>query len=330
MKALIIADNNQLKFIDKEIPTPKENEVLVKINAVALNHRDQFIREGKYPGIRHGTILGSDACGTVLETGDQVDLVWKNKEVLINPNVDWGENPKVQSPKYHIIGTPSDGVFCEYVTIDAEKIAEKPAHLSAEAGAALPLGGMTAYRALFQHGKCQNAENVLISGVGGGVAQFAFQFALAKGANVYVTSSDESKRTKSIELGAKDAFNYKEENWVKKAKEVSDGFDLVIDSAAGDGINDLIKLMKPAGRIVFYGATQGKPQNLDVHRMFWNQITLQGSTMANDDEFKAMIAYVKKNRIEPIIDSVRQFDEIVDAFDKMKDGKQFGKLVARL
>ena len=86
----------------------------------------------------------------------------------------------------------------------------------------------------------------------------------------------------------------------------------------------LIKLMKPAGRIVFfYGATQGKPQNLDVHRMFWNQITLQGSTMANDDEFKAMIAYVKKNRIEPIIDSVRPFDEIVDAFDKMKMEKQF-------
>lgn len=329
MKALIIADNNQLKFIDKEVPKPKEHEVLVKINAVALNHRDQFIREGKYPGIRHGTILGSDACGKVIEIGEHVDTAWKDKEVLINPNVNWGKNSKVQASNYHILGTPSDGLFCEYVTVDAEKISEKPAHLSSEAGAALPLGGMTAYRALFHHGNCEKDENVLISGVGGGVAQFAFQFALAKGANVYVTSSDETKRTKSVELGAKDAFNYKDADWVKKAKEVSGGFDLVIDSAAGDGMNDLIKLMKPAGRIVFYGATQGKPQDLDVHRMFWNQITLQGSTMANDDEFKAMITYVKKNRIEPIIDSVRPFEEIVDAFDKMKDGKQFGKLVAR-
>lgn len=329
MKALIIADNNQLEFIEKEIPIPKENEVLIKINAVALNHRDQFIREGKYPGINPGTILGSDACGIVLETGEQVDGVWKDKEVLINPNVDWGKNPKVQSPKYHILGTPTDGLFCEYVTINAEKIAEKPGHLSAESGAALPLGGMTAFRALFHHGKCEKDENVLISGVGGGVAQFAFQFALAKGANVYVTSSDEEKRTKSIEMGAKDAFNYKDADWEKEAKEVSGGFDLVIDSAAGDGINDLIKLMNPAGRIVFYGATQGKPKNLDVHRMFWNQITLQGSTMASDDEFKGMIAYVKKNRIEPIIDSVRPFDEIIEAFDKMKDGKQFGKLVAK-
>ncbi|WP_296622494.1 zinc-binding dehydrogenase [Marivirga sp.] len=329
MKALIIGDNNQLNFIDKEIPKPKENEVLVKITAVALNHRDQFIREGKYPGINPGTILGSDACGTVMEIGEQVDAVWKDKEVLINPNIDWGENPKVQSSQYHILGTPSDGLFCEYVTIDTKKIAEKPAHLSAEGGAALPLGGMTAFRALFHHGNCKKNENVLISGVGGGVAQFAFQFALAKGANVYVTSSDETKRTKSIELGAKEAFNYKDEDWVKKAKQASGGFNLVIDSAAGDGINDLIKLMKPAGRIVFYGATQGKPQNLDVHRMFWNQITLQGSTMANDDEFKAMITYVKKNRIEPIIDSVRPFEEIVEAFDKMKEGKQFGKLVAK-
>jgi zinc-binding alcohol dehydrogenase/oxidoreductase len=329
MKALIIAENNQIEIVEKEKPQPKPNEVLIKIQAVALNHRDQFIREGKYPGIKFGTILGSDACGTVVETGAEVDPVWTQKEVLTNPNVDWGDNPKVQSTKYHILGTPSDGLFCEYVVIDANKIVEKPAHLSVEAGAALPLGGMTAFRALFHHGKCQEGENVLISGVGGGVAQFAFQFAVAKGANVYVTSSDETKRIKSIELGAKDAFNYRDENWVKDAKEKSGGFDLVIDSAGGDGINDLIKLMKPAGRIIFYGATQGKPQNLDVHRMFWNQITLQGSTMANDDEFKAMIAFVKKNRIEPIIDSVRPFEEIKSAFDKMKDGKQFGKLVAK-
>ncbi|HET8858680.1 quinone oxidoreductase family protein [Marivirga sp.] len=330
MKALIIADNNQLEFVDKEIPIPKDHEVLIKINAVALNHRDQFIREGKYPGISVGTILGSDASGTVLETGKNVDSVWKSKEVLINPNVNWGENSKVQSSNYHILGTPSDGLFCEYVTIDAQKIAEKPAHLSLENAAALPLGGMTAFRALFHHGRCQKGENILISGVGGGVAQFAFQFALAKGANVYVTSSDETKRTKSTELGAKGAFNYKDSNWVKEAKSKSGGFDLAIDSAAGEGINDLIKLMNPAGRIVFYGATQGKTQNLDVHRMFWNQITLQGSTMANDDEFKEMLAYVRKNRIEPIIDSVRPFNEIITAFDKMKAGDQFGKLVISL
>jgi len=329
MKALIISENNQLEFVEKAIPKPKQNEVLVKINAVALNHRDQFIREGKYPGIRFGTILGSDACGTIIETGEKVDPVWKSKEVLINPNVDWGENQKVQSSNYHILGTPSDGLFCEYITIAVEKIAEKPGHLNTESAAALPLGGMTAFRALFHHGNCQNGENVLISGVGGGVAQFAFQFALAKGANVYVTSSDETKRAKAIELGAKDAFNYKNEDWVKEAKAKSGGFDLAIDSAGGDGINSLIKLMKPAGRIVFYGATNGKPSNLDVHRMFWNQITLQGSTMANDDEFKAMITYVKKNRIEPIIDSIRPFDEIIDAFDKIKEGQQFGKLVAK-
>lgn len=328
MKALIIAENNQLEFIDTKIPEPKENEVLLKIGAVALNHRDQFIREGQYPGIKIGTILGSDACGTVIKTGAQVDAAWESKEVVINPNIDWGENDKVQSSSYHILGTPTDGVFSEYVTVAVDKIIEKPPHLTMTTAAALPLGGMTAYRALFHHGKCEKSENVLISGVGGGVAQFAFQFALAAGAHVYVTSGDATKRTKSIELGALDAFDYKDVDWVKTAKAKSGGFDLVIDSAGGDGINDLIKLMKPAGRIVFYGATTGKPKSLDIHRMFWNQISLQGSTMANDDEFKAMLDFVRKNRIEPIIDSVRPFDEIVDAFDLMKSGKQFGKLVA--
>jgi NADPH:quinone reductase-like Zn-dependent oxidoreductase len=188
---------------------------------------------------------------------------------------------------------------------------------------------MTAFRALFHHGKCEKGENVLISGVGGGVAQFAFQFALATGAKVFVTSGDANKRNKSVEMGAANAFDYKNPDWVKTAKQESGGFDLVIDSAGGDGINDLVKLMKPAGRIVFYGATNGKPKNLDVHRMFWNQITLQGSTMANDDEFKAMLTFVKKNRIEPIIDSIRPFNEIIAAFDKMKEGKQFGKLLAK-
>jgi len=329
MKALVIADNHKLEFREKETPALKENQVLIKIQAVALNHRDQFIREGKYPGIKIGTTLGSDACGRVIETGEKVDEVWKGMDVLINPNVGWGENPHVQAPDYHILGTPTDGLFCEYVAIDVNKIAEKPTHLDAEIAAALPLGGMTAYRALFHHGKCEAGSKVLISGVGGGVAQFAFQFALAKGAEVFVTSSDENKRSKAIELGASAAFNYKDENWTKEAKEKSGGFDIVIDSAVGDGLNDLIKLMNPAGRIVFYGATNGKPKDIDVFRMFWNQITLQGSTMANDDEFKAMLTFVKKNRIEPIIDSIRPFENIVEAFDKMKEGKQFGKLVAK-
>jgi len=330
MKTLIIEDAGKLSFSEKQKPTASKGQVLIQIKAVALNHRDQYIREGKYPGINYGTTLGADACGQVIELGEEVDNKWLYKEVVINPNIEWGDNPRVQSKNYHILGTPTDGVFAEFVAIDENKIAEKPKHMSHEEAAALPLAGMTAFRALFHHGQLEKSQKVLISGVGGGVAQFAFQFALASTSEVYVTSGNAEKRAKCIELGAKGAFNYKEEDWTKQAKEQAGGFDLVIDSAGGSGLNDFIKLMKPAGRIVFYGATTGKPKDLDLFRMFWNQITLQGSTMASDQEFHQMIEFVNTHKIKPIIDSVVAFDEIISQFDKMKEGNQFGKLVAKL
>ncbi len=330
MKVLILHSPGEIKIVEKEAPKPAHGEVLIKISAVALNHRDQFIREGKYPGIREGAILGADACGKVIEVGINVDPKWRNESVVINPNINWGDNALVQSAKYHILGTPSHGVFAEYICIPADRIALKPGFLSESQAAALPLAGMTAYRAIFHHGQLKENDKVLISGVGGGVAQFAFQFAMAAGAQVFVSSGNTEKIDAASEFGALAAFNYKNQDWPKQAKEVAGGFDLVIDSAGGDALNDLIKLMNPAGRIVFYGATLGKPAQLDVHRMFWNQITLQGSTMANDEEFNQMLAFVEKHQISPIIDSFTPFDEIINAFDRMKEGKQFGKLVVEM
>ncbi len=327
MRSLVISDQPEpLKFIDKPIPEPKAGQVLVQIKAAALNHRDQWIREGKYPGIQHGTTLGSDGAGVVSALGDDVDNSWLNKEVIINPNRNWGSNPNAQSAAYNILGMPSDGTLAEYVLVEVDRLVEKPAHLTFEESAAIPLGGLTAFRAVFNHGQCSAGKNVLISGVGGGVAQFAFLFALSVGANVWITSGNEEKISKCIELGAKGGFNYKSSAWQKDAKQTG-GFDLVIDSAGGDQINDFIKLMNPSGRIVFYGATNGVPSKLDLHRMFWSQVTLQGSTMGNDDEFVQMVELINQYQIKPIIDSVRPFDEAISAFDEMKAGKQFGKLV---
>lgn len=330
MKALIIESAGKVSFFEKDRPEPSPHEVLIKVKAVALNHRDQYIREGNYPGIKYGTTLGADACGVVIKVGSSADQSLVGKEVIINPNVDWGSNPKVQSPDYHILGTPHDGVFAEYLVINEAKVFAKPEHLSIEEAAALPLAGMTAFRALFHHGKLAANEKVLVTGIGGGVAQFALQFALAASADVYVTSSDDAKRSKCISLGAKKTYDYRDKDWAKVAKKEAGGFDVVIDSAGGEGLNDIIQLMNPAGRIVFYGATAGKPKELDLFRLFWNQITLQGSTMANDQEFKQMIDFVNTHKIKPIIDSMLPFDEIISAFDKMRAGKQFGKLVVRL
>jgi len=329
MKGLLITDNQEEPLLISDIPKPvvQKGQVLVCIKAAALNRRDQWIRQGMYPNIQFGTVLGSDGAGLVEEIGAGVSEDWIGKEVIINPNVNWGNDPRAQAPDYSVLGMPTQGTFAEYIVVDADRLAFKPDHLNWSEAAALPLAGLTAFRALFHHGKAAAGKNVLISGVGGGVAQFAFQFALASGANVYVTSGSQEKMDKCLDMGAKAAYSYREEAWFKKAQKETGGFDVVIDSAGGNQVNDFIKIMKPAGRITFYGATNGTPEKLDMFRMFWNQITLQGSTMGNDQEFEAMVAFVNEHQIKPIVDSVRSFDQIISAFDEMKAGKQFGKLV---
>ena len=330
MKALTLVKSGDLQITDVERPKPEKGQALVQIHAAALNKRDQFIRDGKYPGIEFNKILGSDGAGIVKEVGDDAHAEWVEREVIINPNIGWGDHEAFQARNYAILGMPSNGTFAEYVVVDVDRLEPKPAHLSFEEAAALPLGGLTAFRACFYHGKIKQDENVLISGFGGGVAQFAFQFALAAKAAVYATSGSEEKRNKALQQGATDAYDYHDPDWYKKAWKSKGGFDVVIDSAGGDQINSFIKAMRPAGRIVFYGATNGLPSSLDLYRMFWNQLTLQGSTMGSDKDFRKMVEFVTKHEIKPLVDSVRPFDEIKSAFDDMADNTKTGKLVVRL
>lgn len=325
MKAVVVTASGAVKIVEKQRPQPGKGEILVKIKAMALNRRDQWIREGKYPNIKEGAILGSDGAGVIVQNGDDVDEKWLNKDVILMPQRNWGSREEIQSADYQILGMPLDGTFAEYVVVPLGTFIEKPPFLSYEQASALPLAGLTAYRACFYHGKIKKDDHVLISGFGGGVAQFAFQFSVTVGAKVYVTSGNQQKRDKAMEMGAAGAFDYKNENWPRIAKAESKGFDVVIDSA-GD-INSFVNCMRPAGKIIFYGATNGLPSKLDLYRMFWNQLTLQGTTMGSDQQFNDMVNFVDKYKIHPVIDSVRPFYKIISAFDDINGSKSFGKLV---
>ena len=327
MKALLLASPGQLEL--KELPTPilTFGKVLVRIKAAALNRRDDWIREGKYPNIKFGGILGSDGAGIVEAVHDEANNAWIGQEVVINPNIDWGTDLEVQSSKYTILGMPLNGTFAEYVVVPVDRLHHKPFHLDFLQASALPLGGLTAYRALFRKGGLRAGQNVLISGFGGGVAQFAFLFAKAVGANVYVSSGSDEKIEKAMKLGAKGAYNYKKQSTYEDLWKTKGGFDLVIDSAGGDQLNNFIKVLKPHGKIVFYGATNGLPAKIDLYKMFWHQLSLIGTTMGNDHEFNEMISFVGKHQIRPIVDSIRPFSKIVESFPDITKPNKVGKIV---
>lgn len=316
---LLVAKDQPLMFEDVAIPTPSENEVLVQIKAAALNHRDVWIQKGLYAGIKYPTILGSDGCGI---TSD-------NQEVIINPSLDWGDNPRAQSKAYHILGLPTDGTFAEYTKVPKSNIFSKPKHLSFEQAAALPLAGLTAYRALFTQGQALKGDKVLISGIGGGVALFAMQFAIAAGCEVWVTSSSDEKIEKAMAMGAKGGINYKQEGWAKQLLGQAGAFDVIIDSAVSDGFADLVHICAaPGGRVVFYGATSlGNIQGIKPAIVFWKQVSIIGSTMGNNSEFEAMLQLVNQKNIVPIVDEVFSLQDGNAAMKKMDEGKQFGKLV---
>ncbi len=330
MKALILSSPGQIEL--KELPTPalSSGKALVRIKAAALNRRDDWIREGKYPNIKFGGILGSDGAGEVEAVHNETDQAWVGQEVVINPNIDWGPDLDAQSPKYTILGMPVNGTFAEYVVVPVDRLHHKPFHLDFLQAAALPLGGLTAFRALFRKGGLRPGQNVLISGFGGGVAQFAFLFAKAIGANVYVSSGSDAKIDKAMKLGAKGAYNYKKQATYEDLWKTKGGFDLVIDSAGGDQLNSFIKVLRPQGKIVFYGATNGLPAKIDLYRMFWNQLSLIGTTMGNDHEFNEMISFVGKHQIRPIVDSIRPFSKIAESFPDITKPNKVGKIVFQL
>lgn len=327
MKALVVQSDLSVKIQEKEIPKPEKGEVLVKITAASINRRDQWIREGKYPGIKPGVTLGSDGVGEVVEVGGTTESPWLGKKVIINPNINWGNDDAVQQASYHVLGMPSDGALAEYVVTNIDRIIEKPSFLSdAEAGA-LPLSALTAYRACFTKGTVQKGSKVLISGFGGGVAQMAALFSITVGAETYITSHSEANIEMAKDRGAQGGFNYTTPDWYKNVKRRHGGFDVIIDSAGGNQFGQLVKLLNPKGKLVFYGATNGLPATIDLYTMFWRQLSIIGSTMGNDKEFERMVEFVRSFHIIPIIGSVRPFNEVLQALDDMKKGSVVGKSV---
>ncbi len=392
MKTLVLTGKNE-PLVLQERPDLRvaEGEALVRVHAAALNHRDVWIQKGQYAGLKYPIVPGSDGAGVVVEIGGPDGTAgglsaksgnesegpvhlekksWLGKEVIINPSLNWGNYPSHQDQQsFRILGLPDDGTFAEYVKVPVANLAEKPAHLSFEEAAAIPLAGVTAYRALFTRAQLRmeaNAEGtevgdgaekdsmrnsgqlgshagaagrdrkgivpekVLITGIGGGVALFALQYAVAAGAEVYVTSGSEEKIQKAVALGARGGVNYTQDSWGEALQGMAGSFDVVIDGAAGNGIDELLNLAAPGGRLAFYGATRGNPSSLVARRIFWKQLTILGSTMGNPEDFRSMNRFINEHALRPVVDKVFDFEDGESALRWMDSARQFGKIVVKV
>jgi zinc-binding alcohol dehydrogenase/oxidoreductase len=332
MQALVLNGvSESLKVEEVAIPQLKTSEALVRVEAAALNRRDWWIQQGKYAGLKFPIVLGSDGVGVVTQVADEArEGHWLGQRVMIHPALHWLENTAVQPDSFRILGLPDDGTLAEYVRVPTAHLFKKPNYLSLEEAAAIPLAGLTAYRALFTKARVQKGEKVLVTGIGGGVATFAMLWAAHAGAEVYVTSGDPHKLNKIQNLGhTKGGVNYKDTDWADQLKEMAGGFDVIIDGALGEGFAPFLDLANPGGRIVFYGGTSGNIPELNGRKIFWKQLQILGTTMGSAAEFAQMLAFAEQHQIRPIIDEVFPWTEGQKALHRMTDSGQLGKLVLR-
>jgi len=343
MKAVFIREfGGPEKIQVGELPTPEPGpgEVRIRVKAAALNHLDVWVRRGR-PGLSldRPHILGSDAAGIVDAAGADVSGVEPGQEVVVNPGVscqrcEWClRGAQSECPSYGLVGFQHAGTYAEYVNVPAINLAPKPAHLDWTEAAALNLAHLTAWHMLFARAGLRAGEHVLIHGIGGGVALAALQFCTLSGAGAIVTSSSEEKLERAGNLGASAAINYRTSPDV--AAEVrkltaNRGVDVAFDTVGAATLPVSMAAVRRGGRIVTCGVTGGAEAKINLQQLYWNHISLIGSTMGSQEDFRRLHRAVKQAGLKPVMDRVFPLEEYCAAVGRMEEGGQFGKIALRL
>jgi NADPH:quinone reductase-like Zn-dependent oxidoreductase len=340
MKALLFHEfggPDKLKYEDVPDPTIKPDEVLVRVRACALNHLDLFVREG-IPALKTPLPFwtGCDIAGEVAEVGADVRDVKVGMRVAVNPNLTCGrcefcrQGEDSLCVRYGILGEHVPGGLAEAVAVRGDNVLPLPPSVSFEEAASFILTNMTAWRMVVTQGQVRPGQDVLIIGVGGGVSSTAVQIARLCGARVLVTSSDDAKLDKARALGAEVGINYKKTpDWTRQVFEATGkrGVDVVIENVGAATWKDSIRSLKGGGRLVTCGATSGPVGETFIPLVFWKQVHIIGSTMANRKEFHDVMGQFFAGRLKAIIDDVVPLKDGAAAQQRLADGKQFGKIV---
>ncbi|MHC4432694.1 MAG: zinc-binding dehydrogenase, partial [Planctomycetota bacterium] len=309
----------------------------LEVRSAGLNHLDIWVRKGRGVAERsEPQILGSDAAGVVIAVGSRVTGVDIGDEVILNPGLSCGccdyckRGEQSECPSFGIVGISRQGTFAEQVAVPARNVAPKPSHLSFNEAGAFVLAQLTAWRMLMTRAKLRPGQTVLIHGIGGGVALYALQLAKLASARAIVTSSSDQKLERARQTGADETINYNAVDDVAQCvKDLTSGMgvDIVIDTVGAATWPIDFSAVRRGGKIVLCGVTSDAKAVTDLRALYWNQLTIMGSTMGSDEDFRHMVEAVTAARLRPVIDSAMPLEDIKDAMSKMETAEQFGKIV---
>jgi NADPH:quinone reductase-like Zn-dependent oxidoreductase len=339
MKAAAIrghGDADVIELLDLPDPAPGEGQVVVEVRSAALNHLDIWVRKGGRAKIPLPHVLGSDAAGVVAQLGAGVTGLDVGDPVVVNPGLACGRcdyclrGQQSECSSFGIVGLTAPGTFAEKVVVPAANVRPKPAHLSFDQAAGLSLAYLTAWRMLMTRARLRPGETVLIHGIGGGVAVAGLQLARLMGGEVIATSSSDAKCRRAAELGASRTINYRQTPDVATAvRDFTNGLgvDVVLDTVGAATWQTNFDAVRRGGRIVHCGVTTGAQTTVSIQQLYWNQITVMGSTLGGAEDFRLLLRAVASAKLVPVVDSVEPLANARAAIGRMEEGKQFGKIV---
>jgi NADPH:quinone reductase-like Zn-dependent oxidoreductase len=303
-----------LRYEDAPDPEPRDGEILIRLRAASLNRLDLWVRQG-LPSVPKPRILGADGAG----------LDESGRRVVINPGIEHGD-------RVSVVGEHMDGTHAELIAVPESNVYPIPDELSFEEAAAFPLVFETVYRMLVTRAGLREGEWVLVWGVGSGIGTSALQLTKALGGRVVATSSSDEKLERARELGADALVNHKTGDVLGAVKEATGGpgVDIVVEHVGEATWEKSLRAVRPHGRIALCGATSGPNPRAALHRIWWKQLTIHGSTMGTKDDFEGAFALVKSGKAKPVVDSVYPLAEARAAHERMESGEQFGKIVLRI
>ncbi len=318
-----------IRPVEMPVPEVGAGDVLVRLHAAALNHRDLYMIAGGRTPATHSFVVGSDGAGVVEAIGAGVQSVGVGERVLIFPTLNWGPRQDAPGADFDILGGSRDGTLAEYIALPAANVYRKPEHFSWAEAAALGLSGLTAYRALVSRAGLMPDETILIHGIGGAVSLAALQIAVSKGARAIVTSSSDEKLARARAMGAAETVNYATTDWLPAVQELTGGagVEVVLESSGAGTFPGSVTVVKGGGRIVTFSTTTGGMPPLNLRELFWKQASILGTTMGSPTDFAGLLELYGVHNLAPVVDGTFPLAEAAAAFGRMASGEQFGNIV---